>query len=67
MWMEIILINKQESFTKIDKDIRFCGLVPIDKRTKEEWYRALGVVMIHYKNKGFLLNTLNVMVSLNKL
>ena len=51
--MDILLINQQVLFTKIDKGIRFCGLVPLANRTKEECYRDLYVVMRQYKKSVF--------------
>ena len=34
LFMVIMFINQQAFFTKIDKDIRFCGLVPLVNRKK---------------------------------
>ena len=51
--MYIIFINQQALFTKIDKDIRFCVLVPLANITKEEFYEDLNVVIIHYSKEGF--------------
>ena len=38
---------------QFDKDIWFSVLVPLSNRTKEEWYRALYVLMIHYNKAVF--------------
>ena len=46
--MDIIFINQKELFTTIDKDIRFHGLAPPAKRTKELRCRDLDVVMRYY-------------------
>ena len=48
-----MFINKQSFFTTIDKDIKFFVLAQIANRIKEEFYKALGVVIIHYKKAGF--------------
>ena len=53
--MDIIFINKQALLTKIDKYIRFPGLVLLDNRIKEECYRTLDVVMIKYNKSGFCI------------
>ena len=53
LWMEIMFINKQALFKTIEKYIRFQGLSALANMTKEEWYRALGVVMRHYNKSGF--------------
>ena len=53
--MEIMFINKQALFNKTDKDIRFHGLVPLEKITKEECYRYLDVVMRYYNKAVFLV------------
>ena len=53
--MDIISLNQQELFTTIDKRIRFCGLVTLANKTKEQCYRALDVVMIYYKKSGFFV------------
>ena len=47
--------NKKALFTKFDKDIRFRGLVPISNKTKEEFYRALDVVMRNHNKSGFAI------------
>ena len=67
MWMDIMFIKQQELFKKKDKNIRFHGLFPLPNTTKEECYRDFNVLMRHSKKKYFLLNALNVTVSLNQL
>ena len=42
--MYIMFINQQELFTTILKSKRFCGLVTLDNRTREEFYRALNIL-----------------------
>ena len=53
MCMDILFMNQQTLFTMIDKDIRFCVLFLLTNKTKEDWYGALDVVMIHYNKEGF--------------
>ena len=47
MCMDNMFINQQVLCTKIYKDMRFRGLVPLDNRTKEECYRDLDAAMRH--------------------
>ena len=51
--MGIMFINQQEVLTTFDKYRRFCGLVTLSKRTKEECYMDLVVVMRHHNKAGF--------------
>ena len=48
LFMYIMFINQQALFTKIDKDIWFYELVPLENIIKEYCYVALDVVMRHY-------------------
>ena len=50
-----MFVNQQELSTAIDKEIRFCGLVPLSSRTKEYCYRDLDVVMRHYNKTEFAI------------
>ena len=51
--MDIMFINQQALFTTTEKDIWSWGLVWIDNRTKEDYYRYFCVVMKYYKKVGF--------------
>ena len=46
--MDNIFTNKDAFFTTINEYILFRGLVSFDNKIREEWYRALDVVMRHY-------------------
>ena len=48
--MDIMLIDKQEYSTKIDKDIIFHELFTLSNIIKEEFHMSLDVVIRHYNN-----------------
>ena len=51
--MEIMLASQHVLFKIINKDVSFWGLDPLDSILEEECYRAMDVLMWHFKKASF--------------
>jgi len=56
--IHIMYINGIPMLTTIDKTIKFCGLVPQNSKSHEEYYEALDQVLRFYNKSGYFIKTI---------
>jgi predicted RNA-binding protein len=52
-------VNEYGMLTAIDRTIKFRSLVPMNTRQHEEYYRALGQILRHYNQAGFVIKEIH--------
>jgi hypothetical protein len=57
--MDTMFINSEGMLTAIDRTIKFRSLVPIDSKQKDEYYRALDVILRKYNSAGFMIKMIH--------